>query len=102
MGLLVTRGRGYMLQIGPGQTDVDRFEGMAARGRGALAEGDGLTAAAGLRGALGGGRGGEARAEGDGLTAGAVLREALGVWGGPPLADFAYEPFAQAEIARLD
>lgn len=76
-GLLVTRGRGYVLQAGPGQTDVDRFEGLAARGREALARGDALTAAA-------------------------VLREALAVWRGPALADFAYEPFAQAEIARLE
>ena len=28
--------------------------------------------------------------------------EALALWRGPPLADFAYEPFAQAEIARLE
>src|SRR5205085_12480168 len=31
----------------------------------------------------------------------ARLREALGLWRGPPLADFAYESFAQPEIARL-
>ena len=30
------------------------------------------------------------------------LREALALWRGPPLADFAYEPFAQAAIARLE
>jgi YVTN family beta-propeller protein len=30
------------------------------------------------------------------------LREGLALWRGPPLADFAYEPFAQAEIARLE
>jgi Bacterial transcriptional activator domain/AAA ATPase domain len=30
------------------------------------------------------------------------LREALAVWRGPPLADLAYEPFAQAEIGRLE
>ena len=30
------------------------------------------------------------------------LREALALWRGPPLADLAYEPFAQAEIARLE
>ena len=33
---------------------------------------------------------------------GAVLREALALWRGPPLADLAFEPFAQAEIARLE
>ena len=30
------------------------------------------------------------------------LRRALAFWRGPALADFAYESFAQAEIARLD
>jgi DNA-binding SARP family transcriptional activator len=30
------------------------------------------------------------------------VREALGLWRGPPLADFAYEEFAQAEAARLE
>ena len=32
----------------------------------------------------------------------AKLREALALWRGPPLADLAYEPFAQAEIVRLE
>ena len=31
-----------------------------------------------------------------------MLREALALWRGPPLADLAFEPFAQAEIARLE
>ena len=56
---------------------MDRFESLVAEGRRALAEGDALTAAE-------------------------RLREALGLWRGPPLADFAYESFAQAEIARLE
>src|SRR5262245_1533393 len=30
------------------------------------------------------------------------LREALALWRGPPLADFAFAPFARSEIARLD
>ena len=76
-GRLVTQGRGYVLRIEPGQTDVDRFEALAARGRRALEDGDALTASA-------------------------VLREALALWRGPPLSDFAYEPFAQPEIARLE
>ena len=76
-GRLVTQGRGYTLRIEPGQTDVDRFEALVARGRRALADGDAL-------------------------TAGAVLREALAVWRGPALSDFAYQPFAQAAIARLE
>ena len=32
----------------------------------------------------------------------AALRAALGAWPGAPLAEFAYEPFARAGIARLD
>jgi YVTN family beta-propeller protein len=75
-GRLVTQGRGYRLQLEPGLTDVDRFEALAAEGRRALEDGEALTAAA-------------------------VLRGALAVWRGPALADFAYQPFAQAEIARL-
>ncbi|MGH2892936.1 MAG: AfsR/SARP family transcriptional regulator, partial [Solirubrobacteraceae bacterium] len=76
-GLLVTRGRSYSLYAEPGQLDVDRFESLVRDGRRALQDGDARTAA---------GR----------------LREALGLWRGPPLADFAYESFAQAEIARLE
>ena len=30
------------------------------------------------------------------------MREALALWRGPPLADFAYEPWAQGEIDRLE
>ena len=76
-GLLVNEGRGYALRVEPGQTDVDRFEALVAQGRRALEDGDAL-------------------------TAGGVLREALGVWRGPALAEFAYEPFALSEIARLE
>ncbi len=76
-GLLVTRGRGYVLHAKPGQTDVDRFEALVAAGRAALQEGDPETAAA-------------------------RLGEGLALWRGPPLADFAYDSFAQAEIARLE
>jgi predicted ATPase/DNA-binding SARP family transcriptional activator len=76
-GLLVTRGRGYVLHTQPGQIDVDRFTSLVAEGRRALGEGDAGSAAA-------------------------RLREALALWRGPPLADFAYEPFAQSEIAGLD
>lgn len=35
------------------------------------------------------------------MTAAGTLRASLSIWRGEPLADFAYEPFAQAEIARL-
>jgi YVTN family beta-propeller protein len=76
-GLVVTEGRGYVLHAEPGQVDVDRFEALVAQGRRALEQGDALTGAA-------------------------VLRDGLEVWRGPALADFAYAPFAQAEIARLE
>ena len=76
-GRLVTRGRGYLLRIEPSQLDLDRFESLVAEGRRALRNRDARTAVARLRGAL-------------------------ELWRGRPLADFAYEPFAQAEIARLE
>ncbi|MGB9183938.1 MAG: ABC transporter substrate-binding protein [Solirubrobacteraceae bacterium] len=76
-GLLVTRGHAYMLQAEPEQLDVDRFESLVAEGRRALQDGDARIAAERLRGAL-------------------------ALWRGPPLADFAYESFAQSEIARLE
>lgn len=76
-GRVVTQGRGYLLRVEPGQTDVDRFEALVAEGRRALEDGDAL-------------------------IAGAVLREALAVWRGPALSDFAYQRFAQAEIAWLE
>jgi DNA-binding SARP family transcriptional activator len=76
-GVLVTHGRGYVLRIPPGQLDVDRFESLVAAGR-------------------------DARADDDARTAAARLREALQLWRGPALADFTYESFAQATIARLE
>jgi DNA-binding SARP family transcriptional activator len=72
-----TRGRGYVLTLPFGQLDADEFERLARDGRDALAAGDAAGAAERLRGAL-------------------------GLWRGPPLADFTYEPFAQAEVARLE
>jgi DNA-binding SARP family transcriptional activator len=75
--LLRTRGRGYVLTLPSGELDLDEFERLAREGRIALSGGDAATAAKQLSGAL-------------------------ALWRGPPLADFAYEPFAQAEIARLD
>ena len=38
----------------------------------------------------------------DPAAAAELLREALGLWRGPALADLAFEPFAQAAIARLE
>src|SRR6185369_6965989 len=74
---LVTRGGGYVLEVGPGALDVERF---------VLATEDG-------RRALDAGRPGHAAR---------VLRDGLAQWRGPPLADFAYAPFARAEATRLD
>jgi DNA-binding SARP family transcriptional activator len=75
-GVLVTRGHGYLLRADKGQLDSDRFESLAAAGRRALHEGDARAAAE-------------------------RLREALALWRGEPLADCAYDTFAQPEIARL-
>jgi DNA-binding SARP family transcriptional activator/tetratricopeptide (TPR) repeat protein len=74
---VVTRPNGYLLTVRPGEMDLDRFERCAEEGRDALARGHAERAAE-------------------------RLREALALWRGPPLADFAYEAFAQPEIARLE
>jgi DNA-binding SARP family transcriptional activator len=74
--VLHTRGHGYVLTPAPGQLDLDLFERLAGEGREALSAGDSATAAE-------------------------RLRSALALWRGSPLADLAYEPFAQVEIARL-
>ena len=74
---VVTRQGAYLLQAAEEQVDVALFERLAAEGRLALA-----AAAAG--------------------RASAVLGEALALWRGAALADFRFEPFAQADIARLE
>jgi DNA-binding SARP family transcriptional activator len=76
-GVLVTSPPGYVARLAPDSLDLDRFERLVAQGRSSLAQGD--ASAASTR-----------------------LREALGLWRGPALADFAYEAFAQAAIARLE
>ena len=76
-GVLETRGRGYLLRLAPDQLDSDRFEVLLETGRALLASGEAPDAAD-------------------------AIREALALWRGPPLADFAYEPFAQPEIVRLE
>lgn len=73
---LVTRAPGYVLRVAGGRLDADQFEARLDEGRRALSAGDAAGAAATL---------------GDGLS----------LWRGEPLADLAYEPFAQVEIARL-
>ena len=75
-GLLVTRGHGYLLDAHHIEVDADRFDDLVARGRTGLEDG----------------RPREALAQ---------LDAALALWRGPPLADLAYESFAQADIARL-
>jgi peptide/nickel transport system substrate-binding protein len=76
-GVLITRGHGYLLRVAPGELDLDRFRAAVEEGREALAAGDAGRAAA-------------------------ILRDGLALWRGPPLADFAYEAFAQAAIAQLE
>jgi DNA-binding SARP family transcriptional activator/streptogramin lyase len=75
--LLLTRANGYVLEVEPEQVDLDGFEALAAEGRDALAAGNARLAAD-------------------------RLGEALALWRGQPLADFAYEQFAQDEIGRLE
>ena len=72
-GRLVTRAPGYVLRVERSELDVARFEQLVGEARVAEAE-----------------------------RAARKLREALALWRGRPLADLAYEPFAQAEIARLE
>ena len=74
---VTTTPAGYRLRVRPGELDAERFAGGVARGRRALEAGD---------------------AE----RAGVRLREALELWRGPALAELAFEPFAAAEIARLE
>jgi peptide/nickel transport system substrate-binding protein len=75
--VLLTRGRGYLLRVGDGELDLDRFRGLVEQGRTALAAGKHDEAAT-------------------------ALREGLGLWRGAPLADFAFETFAQPAIAQLE
>jgi DNA-binding SARP family transcriptional activator/class 3 adenylate cyclase/tetratricopeptide (TPR) repeat protein len=74
--LLQTRPPGYVLQVDRDRLDLGRHERLAAEAVAVL--------------------------EDDPAGAAARLREALALWRGPPLADFAYEPFAQTTIGRLE
>ena len=73
----MTRGHGYELQVEPGRARRAAVRAPARRGAGRAGR----------------------RAAGPALDA---LEAALALWRGAPLADLAYEPFAQAEIARLE
>jgi YVTN family beta-propeller protein len=69
---LVTQAPGYLLRVEPGELDSERFETLVR----------------------------EAREE-EPTAVAAKLRQALALWSGPPLAQLAYEPFAQHAIGRL-
>ena len=73
---LIRRGRGYLLCVEEGALDLVRFEQRIAAGQQALAEGR-PAAAVGL------------------------LNDGLGLWRGEPLAEFADQAFAAAELSRL-
>jgi DNA-binding SARP family transcriptional activator len=70
---LETRGNGYVLRIEAGQLDLHDFESLLERAKSEQPA---------------------PRVE--------TLRSALSLWRGAPLADLAYEPFAQPEAARLE
>ena len=71
--VIVTRPAGYELVVEPDGFDLHRFERLVAEAR-----------------------------RSEPAVAAARLREALALWRGPPLADFSYERWAQAEIGRLN
>ena len=73
---LRTRPPGYLIEVEPGQVDVERFRRLREEGRAAL------------------------DAE-DASTASRRLAEALALWRGPALAEFT-EPFALSERAHLE
>ena len=70
---LVTKAAGYQLDIRPEQVDAERFRRLCEEAKGDAPAG---------------------RA--------AKLAEALALWRGPPLAEFQFASFAQAEIGRLE
>jgi DNA-binding SARP family transcriptional activator len=75
--VIATRPPGYVLELDRESVDLHMFSRLAVEAR-------------------------EALQAGSPETAEASLRDALALWRGPALADFAYEPFAQNEIARLE
>jgi DNA-binding SARP family transcriptional activator len=75
--VLQTVAGGYMLRVGPEELDAEVFLARVQEGSRVLERGDVQHARA-------------------------LLDEALGMWRGPALAEVAYEPFAQAEIRRLE
>ena len=75
--VIETRSPGYVIRLTPEQLDLGRFERLTEEARRAFVGGDARLAAE-------------------------LLREALAVWRGAPLADLAFEPFAQSAIGRLE
>jgi DNA-binding SARP family transcriptional activator len=74
---LLTQPPGYLLRVAPDECDRELFEQLFDEARRALEEG-------------------QVEAAAD------TLRRAMALWRGTPFAEFLYEPFAQAEIARLE
>ncbi|MGI9621395.1 MAG: AfsR/SARP family transcriptional regulator, partial [Acidimicrobiales bacterium] len=74
--VLVTRDHGYSLVVNAEEIDVNRFESGVLAGRALIKD--------------------------DPASASELLSEALALWRGPALEEFAYEDFAQTEIARLE
>jgi predicted ATPase/DNA-binding SARP family transcriptional activator len=75
--MLETTSSGYRLAVEPAAVDAFAFAQLSEQGRTALTLGDAAGAAE-------------------------ALREALALWHGPALADLVWEPFAQAEVVRLE
>lgn len=73
---VVTEGQGYRLDVAADALDSRRFEHLQRLAQDEL--------------------------EAHPREAARHLTEALSLWHGPPFADFAYEPWAEAEIERLD
>ncbi len=74
--MLVTSGPGYLLRVGPGQLDADRFLALLERGRASLGADDPAAAAR-------------------------LFRAALALWRGPVLADVVAEGLARIGVPRL-
>ena len=76
-GTILTRSPGYVMNVPAETIDAVRFERMLKEGQDALARDDPAPAAR-------------------------IFGDALGLWRGQALADFAFDSFAQVDIARLE
>jgi YVTN family beta-propeller protein len=76
-GRLARHGGGYLLSVGSGELDADRFELLVSSA-------------------------GEAAAAGDSRGAARILTDALALWRGPALADVLYQPFAGDRARHLE